>query len=536
MMTNRPNYGINGDIPAYTTLGDNNLRRVFENCFNIMLSSCYNDNTTSARYYNKILDDNTSAYYVHQSEIEKALNNVYHTAVDQDKFLIGFTGIGKTTLLKNCFKIISANPFIDNNKSLIAYISVYSDDMNNDQEVDRVFEGFLVSIVECLKKYTDFDLSNSQNASDFYNFVKNYKSRLFNSDNLFSNEEPSPAEILNSLRKEKPVQFFSLLIKYLVEIINNKTIIINQLILIFDDIESQRKDVHIPFISKAQNIVACLRTIDNRNFIVKSIISLRNYTFRYHHARQAQAKRIPDEDVILKTTIPTMQDIFAKRFQVYYDNGDVSKTISDERSWALARETLESVVSNIADFGEMIASLAHYDISHSLRLFLQVLTNHKWFAPDEAYYQGAFGNLRSGDYLSEKERVFKALMYGENDIYVDNEESLIPNILSIHEEDNSGFELLSLYVLEYMFTLQRNNEISLYGRNRMKGDTICDNIKNILNLTADQTQKLNRTIQKLYEKEYLLHSVFEPEIDETREEYELYRQYNGKYGLYLSIR
>ena len=536
MKKNRPNYGINTEETSYAILGDNNLRRVFDDCFDIMLSSCYNDNTKSSRYFSKMNDDNTSAYYVHQKDIELQLDNIYAATVDMDRFLVGFTGIGKTTLLKNHFKIINANPFIDNNKTLVAYISVYSDDINNTTELNKVFAGFLQSIYLLLKKHIDFDLSNDQNATDFYNFIDNYKSRLLNNNDMFDKKKKTPQQALKSLSQRKAVQFYSLLIKYLVEKINNIEPTINQIFFVFDDIESQRKEVHVPFISKALNIVACLRMIDDRNFNVKSIISLRNYTFRYHQARQAKAKRSYSDEAILKTTIPKMRDIFEKRFQVYYDNSDVKKTISDEKTWLSAKETLESVVSNIADFGEMISSLAHYDISHSLKLFLQVLTNRRWFAPNEYYYQGAFGQLKSSDYMSQKERIFKALMYGENEIYVDNEDSLIPNILAVHEEENSGTELLSLFVLEYMFTLQRHKEITLYGQSKIKGNELRDNIKNILNFSSEKVDKLEKTIKKLYEQEYLLHSVFEPECNNISEERETYRQYDGDFGLYLSIR
>ena len=236
MIKNRPNYGKNTEEKTYAVLGDNNLRRVFDDCFNIMLSSCYNDNTKSSRYFSKMNDDNTSAYYVHQKDIELQLDNIYNAKVDLDRFLVGFTGIGKTTLLKNYFKIINANPFIDNNKTLVAYISVYSDDINKTTELNKVFAGFLQSIYFLLKKYIDFDLSNDQNATDFYNFIANYKSRLLNNNDLFNKKKNTPQQALQSLSQRKAIQFYSLLIKYLIENINNIRPTIHQIFFVFDDI------------------------------------------------------------------------------------------------------------------------------------------------------------------------------------------------------------------------------------------------------------------------------------------------------------
>lgn len=184
------------------------------------------------------------------------------------------------------------------------------------------------------------------------------------------------------LENKQPIEFYSLLLKYLVNIVNKEEKKINQIILVFDDIESQGVNVHIPFIVSAQNISACLRSISSRSFIVKSLISLRAYTFRYHHSRQAEARRKyqDTDDVILKDTIPSIKSIFEKRFKVYEDNVDLKQVVPSEKRWDDSKKVLFSVVNNIANFGDMISAIAHYDISHALKLFLKVLTNHKWFA------------------------------------------------------------------------------------------------------------------------------------------------------------
>lgn len=97
----RPNFGTNSTDVAYSILGDNNLRREFYDCFSILLSSCYEDDTLSARFLNKMEEDGSSSYYVPQSTIEDKLKMFMTTPGDDEKFVIGFTGIGKTTLLRN---------------------------------------------------------------------------------------------------------------------------------------------------------------------------------------------------------------------------------------------------------------------------------------------------------------------------------------------------------------------------------------------------------------------------------------------------
>lgn len=537
---NRPNYNINRSNHTYRYLGDNNLRRTFIDCFDIILSSCYNDDTKSSRYYNKIKDDRTSAYYIHQPELENQLGDFLKSPIDKDTFLVGFTGIGKTTLIKNFFGILDANPFITPNGELIAYLSVHADDITNTTDIDDLFASFSQSIINCLKKFVDFDLSSNKDAQDFYEFVNTYKDRLINSRTPFDDKRKSKRTLLKDFFDRDSTSFYSMLIKFLVDKINFKKQSIDKIVLIFDDIESQRINMHIPFISKAMNMSACLRNLhENRTFVVKSLISLRAYTFRYHYARQAEAKRASfEEDVILKDSIPAMKDIFEKRFNVYYENDDVKKAIPNEKRWIDSKTVLMEVVNNLADFGDMISSLAHYDISHSLKLFLRVITNKRWFAPTENYYQGSFETPNLETYtLSTKQRVFKALFYSENEVFVDSDDNILPNILSIHEEDEpNGLELLSLYILEHMLFLERSKQITLYGTKKIAGNILCNKISTILNGDAELQKKIQHVIGRLYQQQYLLHSIFEPENDNTDKEHEFNRNFDPNYGLYLSIR
>ena len=531
---NRPNFDYN--YSKYKKLGDNNLRRSFVDCFNILLSSCYNDNTKGSRFYNKF-NDGKSRYYVEQPEIEHELEVFKNSLDENDTFLVGFTGIGKTSLLKNYFNIENSNPFIDEEKNLIAYLSVHSDDLECANDIDEVLVDYQKSIVKCLNNLYAFELNTESSINEFYSYISNNKNRLLDDWDPFEGKADKK-QVLKAFLEEHPVQFYSVFIKFLLMKINYRDTKINNLIMIFDDIESQCKDVHIPFISKILNISSCLRnTLEERHCSIKSLIALRAYTFRYHKSRQTQAKRIYEENVILKSTIPAMKDIFKKRFEVYHDNLDVQSKIQDENRWSESTEVLMNVVNNLGDFGDMISSIAHYDIAHSFRLFLKIITNHRWFAPNESYYKGAFPIPDSDNYVfSIRERVFNALFYGEDEVFIDNNENILPNILRIHSEENPDEELLTLYVLEHMKVLERNRKVSLYGVNKISGVDLCGKISNVFNADELLTKKIEHAISFLYINEYLLHSIFEPEEDDINTDGEHFREYDPDYGLYLSIR
>lgn len=534
---NRPNFVIYSPNEQYGFLGENNLRREFKDCFSIILSSCYEDDTVSARYFNKLAEDGTSCYYVPQPEIEGKLNDFLQLPVDDDKYLIGFTGIGKTTLLKNFFKINSEDPFFTDSGRLIAYLSVFSDDIRDEEALLHVFCSFMQTIVDTLIEKVPFNFQSTEHQESLYQYAAKKKKRLLVEEINFENTRKSTAQLLNLFKKQHPLDFYSTLINFLLDKINRDTPLVRELILVYDDIEAQKPELHIPFISLAEEIAAKLKgTAHHRTYIVKSLISMRNYTFRFHYARQSDARRNYTEDVILKKSIPRMKEIFNKRFQVYYDNEDVRIKIPNEQRWIDATNVLKRVVDDISDFGDTISAIANYDISHSLKMFLRVLTNHRWFAPDEIYYQGSYASLDPELYQPVKERTFKALVYGEEAIFVDSEDNLLPNILCFHgEEEDSDVELIPLYVMEYMLSLQRSNEATLYGEHSIEGKSLKDSIVKILHQQNIETL-VDYVIGRLYVQRCLLRSIFQAEVQSGDYHRTNTRKYDSSYNLYLSLR
>lgn len=533
----RPNFVIYTPNEQYAFLGENNLRREFRDCFSIILSSCYEDDTISARYFNKLNEDGTSCYYVSQPEIEEKLNTFLQSLVDDDKYLIGFTGIGKTTLLKNFFKINDAEPFFTNSGKLIAYLSVFSDDIKDEDALLHVFCSFMQTIVDKLIEKIPFDSQCAEHQESLYQYAIQKKKRLVVEEINFESTPKNTAQLLNMFKNQHPLDFYATLISFLIEKINIGSSLVRELILVYDDIEAQKPELHIPFISFAEEIAAKLKgTAHRRTYVVKSLISMRNYTFRFHYARQSDARRNYTEDVILKKKIPRMKEIFNKRFQVYYDNEDIRAAIPNEQRWTDATAVLARVVDDIADFGDTISAIANYDISHSLKMFLRVLTNHRWFAPDETYYQGSYASLDPEVYQPVKERTFKALTYGEETIFVDSEDNLLPNVLRFHEEEeDSDVELMPLYVMEYMLSMQRSNEVTLYGEHSIEGKSLKESIVRILQL-KDREELVDYVIGRLYIQRCLLRSIFQAEEQCGDHHRSRSRKYDSSYNLYLSLR
>ena len=126
---NRPNLSVNMNVNKYrsnnSVLGENMIYRRFKKQFQALLAFDNNESSVRGRYYNKVDDKMKNMAYVSQENYEKELLEFKNSSINDTKFLVGFSGIGKTMLIKNTFGIDGRKPFIDSDSNLIAYLSFF---------------------------------------------------------------------------------------------------------------------------------------------------------------------------------------------------------------------------------------------------------------------------------------------------------------------------------------------------------------------------------------------------------------------------
>jgi Cdc6-like AAA superfamily ATPase len=94
--------------------------------FRILLNSDYNEGSPYGRVFDTIdPKTNRSTIYVEQAEIESQLDAFIGSTDENLHYLIGFAGIGKTTLLRNYFSSFKRDVVL-NNGNLVLYISFHS--------------------------------------------------------------------------------------------------------------------------------------------------------------------------------------------------------------------------------------------------------------------------------------------------------------------------------------------------------------------------------------------------------------------------
>lgn len=530
---NRPNMNRNKYKKDEETFGENNLYKRFKKQFETLLAFDYNEGTIRGRYYNKVDDEMKNLSYVPQIQLENKLLEFKESVFNNTKILVGFAGIGKTALIRNTFGITERKPFIDNEGNLIAYLSFYSKSL--DEEVSGGLENVLVrfirSICHCVTGHRKFDGSED----DFFEFIDTINPDLLDDLPLIPGKSFTQRDALIELENSHKREYYMCLLKYYLHITKKE---IKSLILIIDDIETTKLDYHVEIIDKAFNIRNCLSNTINRKYTVKLLLSMRAYTFRYNQARQCAANRVDefDRDVITKETIPPLEDIICKRFDVMMENIEEFSEMGNQKTWESAKKELLKVINELdINFGELITGLTHNNISRSMKIFLKILSNSRWFAmagENERAKNGVLRTSANNYKYYHKESILKAMVYGEGNVYYDYEDNIIPNILHYHNEKCEGTELLGMYLLRY-YCRTNQAEFALYGKNSIKGKSAINSILKTFNKINDDEMRnrLEYMIDFLYRGGLLLHSIFEPELPGEED-----REYNPEFELYISLR
>lgn len=116
----------NNKLNSPFQLGENHILKRFRAALNILLTSEYYEGTELGKIYNEVGSNGKSKIYVDQPELETKLQEEFlDEEGDITKYLVGYTGVGKTTLIRNFFGIFNRDIIVKDD-NLFIYISFYS--------------------------------------------------------------------------------------------------------------------------------------------------------------------------------------------------------------------------------------------------------------------------------------------------------------------------------------------------------------------------------------------------------------------------
>ncbi|HCI55300.1 MAG TPA: hypothetical protein DFI01_05170 [Bacteroidales bacterium] len=545
-------------------LGSNQIAKRFKIALDVLLSEKYYEGTEYGQYYNSRRVDGRSKIYVDQPEIERKLKEEF---VDGDsditKFLVGYTGVGKTTLLRNVFQIFDRD-ICEKDNNLVIYFSFYSmtpaleasPKVVVQEAVRGVFDMAIthlcgVDFIERIKK------CNDDYYKDFYDFIyHNNKSMIhsylinpMNREDLIS-ENPC-RKILAYIQHKDPFDYTLSEFKfqlYLYELKYHKQF--NNIILLFDDLEAKTMDYQNELIELAWHIKKCLQAFRNRKYSFKILITLRNYSFRLQQIRLKEAFReINKNDIILKNNVPNLSEVLSARMNCVKESKGILEQIKEIDSYRVASASLDMILKQLyGQYDKMLLSLTHNNIFVSMKLLMRIVTNKKHLGKYEIFNDGAFlisperYNIRNS--INDSSRlgnadVFYSLVYGEDDVYQDTKDYYLTNIMHFRKEENVDTELMGILIIQFLI---RDGicmgDINYDGLKTKEGSEIVQEILNVFdNCTKEQhknlKQGLNAMMKHLYEGGVLLQSIIEPKKEDSNK---FSREYAEDIQVYLSMR
>lgn len=319
-----PNEGYSNTKKAISSR--NQLGKRFSAIFDVLLNSDYYEGTCYGRYFNEQRENGTSRIYV-KDPLEKKLQEICDKSENIIKYLVGFTGMGKTTLLRNYFKVLDRDVHI-NDDNIIIYISFYYANLLSDQpqkSVENEVVKYLIRATGKLMKSNPQFYDGKENDDEFWSGLYDYIEK--NKPMCLQNTELNPKISLNdwfdeetekTLSKKKEelekaseknrLDYYSCLLKFVL----SKTPNIHNVFLIYDDIEAKETIFHRPVVEIARHLHSCFSCAEDKKSWIKTFVVLRAYTFRSNLDRQLEARREQiEKNTIFKTESALLGDIFS---------------------------------------------------------------------------------------------------------------------------------------------------------------------------------------------------------------------------------
>lgn len=551
------------------SLGNNNLHARFKKALSILLSTEYYEGSKYGKIYNKFRDDGRSQIYVDQPILEKRILKQF-VEVEDDivKFLVGPTGVGKTTIIRNMFRVFERDVAVTDN-NLIIYVSFYSmvSYINNIEEADDIVEDALLGAInEAItyldgRDYTD-RLASYDDAyyNDLYNFIKSNNKHLIQTvpDNSTNAEKIQNGNgkkiILDWIAEHKPLDYRMCQLKYYLFLYKKRgNRMFNNIILILDDTESLASKYTNKILEYAYHSKKCLQANYNREYYFKVLIAMRNYSYRIEQIRRKEAFReIPWDDVIMKDMVPDLSDILKKRSDYVLGLDEVLNSVEDTDAFKNAAKNLQVILIRMyGQYDNMLLSLTHNNIFKSMTLLFRILTNKTHmgkYEVDRANQSGGFEisskhyyveNRSNNSNIPGNDDVYFALVYGEEKLYFDSGDYYLTNIMHYKSKEEKNTELLGIYIIQYFIKKGVNLSNPTYdGFESILCTKVIEDIMSLYSFSTDiKANDINCGFQSMMEHLYqggvLLQSIIEPIKEDTKS---TQREYMPEMKVFLSYR
>lgn len=392
----------------------NDLYRKFKKAFDLLLAA--DSPAISRQEYRD--------WHVSTPELEEELRSASENLRDTFRFILGPTGIGKSTLIRYVFALDQA-PVI---KDRTLYIPIF---LNNRRPHHELFDAV---IRVCCRRLGKSEI----NVEALYDFIDQNRPDLLDLDPSSSGRSKEGS--LGALREKSPFAYEMERLKFLL-----KGSTVERVIMIVDDIESLTYDDQDRLIHNVCRSFACLQNEKERSYTLSYIVSCRPSTHAHLRSRDWYSVYSFADPISINRPLDLIS-IFRARFDSAVDTLGLAHDAKNKETWSRAYEILMRLAELISDrYHVSITGLCNWNLRQSLLEFQRVLTNRTWFQRNRGF-SPSFTIEDTGFSVTEAS-IYRALAIRNGHIYP-GYETPIANLLWNTEDDTS--DLLITYVIRYL--------------------------------------------------------------------------------------
>lgn len=386
--------------------------------------------------------------YIPVKEYHDELDLVLSGIHDSLTFVLGYTGVGKSTLVTNYFNIYNNNAIIREQKiffPLLCNPTIFG-------TIDDVHKRVIVKLVSLRKELVDtYGTEEEKHESiiknkEFYEFIKKNKKELLSFGKLF---DESPVDELLNLEKEHRFALEILALKFYSDKYK-----IENIIIVLDDIESLTLEFEFELIRNVLEICECLLNKEGMSYLFKisCIIAMRQSTYNKLREKTDEypwfsAFKMLKNEIILDKP-PSLYELFTKRVS----STAKRSTPVNQESWNEALKIAYTICQTLfTKWDTTLLQLNNFSISYTMKDFFRILTNRFWLQRNPAMVRDAFRISEQDFFFNNNDRVLKALACDENLLYSaedENSDFPIKNILE-NEISSQGYEPLFVYIFKF---------------------------------------------------------------------------------------
>lgn len=389
-------------------------------------------------------------WFVRVPALEEDLRESCMGEQDSIRFLLGSTGIGKSTLLRYTFRTDNV-PRIDAD-SLVIPFCFNSHLGEND---------FLNPLAAAASRLLMERFSLLFRSEEFYQFVNAQRPDLLELDAEL-HETATWEERLMGLKRSSRLSYELEKLKFLVP----KTPLV-RVVLIVDDVETLLFDTQEFVIGNVCKAYSFLQAQPERKFGVKCIISCRPNTHSLLR-KVAWYPAYPFAKSIYISASVELEKLFQARFESAIKKTSAGKDPANRPEWDRAYEIVLRLVEQLSSRYELdLTTLCNHNVRRALYELEQILANRKWFQKDHVASPSFV--IKESDYAVNEVAVYRALALRNGEVYPARD-SVIANLL--YNTPDEGSDLLVTYIIRYLLNQKSAGEEG--GRSQIHTSRLID--------------------------------------------------------------